>query len=131
MTIEEAARAAARSGKTIRRRLEDGTLTGRKDDRGRWQVDETSLLRWMHPDHAVTTIDPRQLDSLDSWGEGVSRLRSEVLDELWEMRAAVDRLERQVVDQRRLLEQLAERSQEWRPWWRLWGRRKKQEPVDR
>ncbi|MGC8488475.1 MAG: helix-turn-helix domain-containing protein [Clostridia bacterium] len=128
MTIEEAARATGRSVKTVRRRLGDGTLTGRKDDRGHWHVDEASVLRWIHPDQALTTIDPGQLDSVDTLGHVVSTLRSEVLDELWELRAAVGRLESEVVAQRATIEQLAQAIVPGpAPWWRRWLGRKKQE----
>lgn len=111
MTIDEAAALAGRSVKTVRRRLEDGTLTGRKDRRGRWDVDEASVLRWTHPDQALTTIDPAQLDNLDTLGQAVSTLRADVLNELWSLRAEVEALRREVAV-----------LQAPRPWWQVWRR---------
>ena len=52
------AKASTMSGKaqtTIRAALQKGELTGGKDKRGRWSVDEQSLRQWLASDNRLST----------------------------------------------------------------------------
>ena len=54
MTLGQAAKTARRGKATIQKALKDGTLSGQRDDAGRWIIDPAELLRVFPPPRTGT-----------------------------------------------------------------------------
>ena len=47
LTLGQAAKHAGRAKGTLSKALNNGQITGEKDNKGRWQIDPSELQRWM------------------------------------------------------------------------------------
>jgi len=47
LTLGQASKHASRAKGTLSKALNNGQITGKKDNKGRWQIDPSELQRWM------------------------------------------------------------------------------------
>lgn len=65
LSLNKAEKVAGKTKKTIRKDLDDGSLSGTKNSRGHWEIEESELARFydLNTDDLVSTPTPTPLDT--------------------------------------------------------------------
>jgi hypothetical protein len=107
LTLGQAAKQAGRAKGTLSKALNNGQISGAKDDKGRWQIDPSELQRWVdaNPLQKPQGIeDTTPLETLKN-GNGNSALEVEV-------KLLREQIERMDVDRAQERENLLDRIED-------------------
>ncbi len=115
LTLGQAAKHAGRAKGTLSKALNNGHITGEKDDKGRWQIDPSELQRWMEANPLQKPVEIEDATPIETPvnGSGNSGLQAEVktLREMIDKMETSHERERQtLVDQIENLKDVAERQ---------------------
>lgn len=115
MTLGQAAKHAGRAKGTLSKALNNGQISGEKDDKGRWQIDPSELQRWMEANPLQNTDENQDTTQIDTPKNpsGSSALEVEVKmlrEQMAEIRSLNERERQGLLDQIEALREQAERQ---------------------
>jgi len=77
-TLGTAAKAAGKSKTSIRRALDSGKISGKKNDFGEWEIDPSELHRVFPVSHSNSDADPEMARSVTSDGSPIGELKAKL-----------------------------------------------------
>lgn len=115
LTLGQAAKHAGRAKGTLSKALNNGQISGEKDDKGRWQIDPSELQRWMdaNPLQNISENQDATPQEAQENPSGNSALEVEVKmlrEQMAEIRSMNERERQVLVDQIEILKDQAERQ---------------------
>lgn len=115
LTLGQAAKHAGRAKGTLSKALNNGQISGEKDDKGRWQIDPSELQRWMDANPFQNTDENQDTTPIDTPKNhsGNSALEVEVKmlrEQMAEIRSLNERERQILIDQIEALREQAERQ---------------------
>ena len=115
LTLGQAAKYAGRAKGTLSKALNNGQISGGKDDKGRWQIDPSELQRWMDANPLKETNENQDKTPLDTPinPSGNSALEVEVKmlrEQMAETRSLNERERQVLLDQIEALREQADRQ---------------------
>ena len=115
LTLGQAAKHAGRAKGTLSKALNNGQITGGKDDKGRWQIDPSELQRWMDANPLQNTDENQDTTPSETQENpsGNSALEVEVKmlrEQMAEIRSLNERERQVLLDQIEALREQAERQ---------------------
>ena len=115
LTLGQAAKHAGRAKGTLSKALNNGQISGEKDDKGRWQIDPSELQRWVDANPLQNTSENQSTTPPETKENpsGNSALEVEVKmlrEQMAEIRSLNERERQGLLDQIEALREQAERQ---------------------
>ena len=115
LTLGQAAKHAGRAKGTLSKALNSGQISGKKDDKGRWQIDPSEIQRWMDANPLQNTDENHDTTPLyiprNPMGNSALEVEVKMLrEQMAEIRSLNERERQGLLDQIEALREHAERQ---------------------